>query len=68
MRIYVKISDDLGAKLTKYASDYGMSKSSFVAYALGNHIKTLDYQGDIYNGIKTKVDDYVDNNFNTLEK
>ena len=36
MRIYVKISDKMGEKLEKYANDFGMSKSGFVAYALGS--------------------------------
>lgn len=77
MRIYVKISDELGAKLTKYATDFGMSKSGFVAYALGSHIKNLEYQNDLYSGIKNKVDNIVDDmskpqqqqyDFSSLEK
>lgn len=74
MRLYVKISDDMGAKLAKYASDFGMSKSGFVAYALGNHIYNLEHQEDIYSGIRGKVENVVDqmakqqNPFSSLEK
>jgi len=60
MRVYVKISDSLGQKLETYAKEFGMSKSAFVAYALGNHIHTLDYQSDIYNNIKAKTLDTID--------
>lgn len=75
MRLYVKISDDLGEKLAKYATDFGMSKSGFVAYALGNHISNLEHQQEIYNGLQNKVVDIVDkmaqepaNPFSSLEK
>lgn len=59
MRIYVKISDDLGQKLTKYASDFGMSKSGFVAYALGKHINDLEYQSKAYNSVIDKMSDVI---------
>lgn len=60
MRVYVKISDSLGEKLERYAKEFGMSKSGFVAYALGNHIHTLDYQSDIYSNIKAKTLENID--------
>lgn len=60
MRIYVKISDDLGQKLTKYASDFGMSKSGFVAYALGKHINDLEYQAKAYNSVMDKMSCVID--------
>lgn len=61
MRVYVKISDSLGEKLENYAKAYGISKSAFVAYALGSHIQTLDYQKDIYSNVKDKTLDSIDN-------
>lgn len=60
MRIYVKISDKMGEKLDKYANDFGMSKSGFVAYALGSHINQLEHQTDMYLGIKEKMSDIID--------
>lgn len=60
MRLYVKISDKLGEKLDKYAEDFGMSKSAFVAYALGKHINNLDYESKAYESIMHKMDDMMD--------
>lgn len=60
MRVYVKISDSLGQKLEKYANEFGMSKSGFVAYALGQHIHTLDYQTDLVKDIKDKTLNAID--------
>lgn len=60
MRIYVKISDKMGDKLDYYANELGMSKSAFVAYALGKHIKQLDYEALTYKVVGDKLLNLMD--------
>lgn len=60
MRIYVKISDKMGEKLDHYANDFGMSKSAFVAYAVGKHINELDYQAQAYQVVGDKLSSLMD--------
>lgn len=60
MRLYVKISDEMGERLEKYAAQYGMSKSSFVAYSVGKHINELDYQANTYKSINDKLTNIMD--------
>lgn len=60
MRLYVKISDKMGEKLDKYSCDFGMSKSAFVAYALGKHINQLEQEGRIYDSVSNIVVDLTD--------
>lgn len=59
MRLYVKISDDLGQKLNDYSTKFGMSKSGFVAYALGKHISELDYQAKTYDSVMNSVSSVI---------
>lgn len=59
MRIYVKISDKMGDKLDYYANELGMSKSAFVAYALGKHIKQLDYEALTYKAVGDKLSNLI---------
>lgn len=60
MRIYVKISDKMGDKLDYYANEFGMSKSAFVAYAVGKHIKQLDYEAEAYKVVREKLSNIMD--------
>ena len=60
MRIYVKLSDELGERLDNYAKGFGMSKSSFIAYCVGKHIKELDYQSDAYRAVSNKLSTIMD--------
>lgn len=60
MRIYVKISDKMGDKLDYYANEFGMSKSAFVAYAVGKHIKQLDYEAQAYKVVREKLSNIMD--------
>ena len=60
MRIYVKISDKMGDKLDYYANEFGMSKSAFVAYAVGKHIKQLDYEAQAYKVVRDKLSNIMD--------
>lgn len=60
MRIYVKISDKMGDKLDHYANEFGMSKSAFVAYAVGKHIKSLDYEAQAYKVVSDKLSTIMD--------
>lgn len=60
MRLYVKISDMMGEKLDKYANDFGMSKSAFVAYALGKHINQLDHESQVYDSVSDIMQDFAD--------
>lgn len=60
MRIYVKISDKMGDKLDHYANEFGMSKSAFVAYAVGKHIKSLDYEASAYRSVGDKLSMIMD--------
>lgn len=60
MRIYVKLSDELGERLDNYAKGFGMSKSAFVAYCVGKHIKELDYQSDAYRAVTDKLSTIMD--------
>ena len=55
MRIYVKISDEMGEKLDHYSTKFGMSKSAFVAYAVGKHINELEYQAQAYQVVGDKL-------------
>lgn len=61
MRIYVKISDKMGEKLDHYASDFGMSKSAFIAYALGKHINDLDHQAQTYQQVGDTLSNLMGN-------
>lgn len=60
MRLYVKISDKMGERLDKYANDFGMSKSGFVAYALGKHINQLDHESQVYDSVSDIIQDFTD--------
>lgn len=60
MRLYVKISDKMGERLDKYANDFGMSKSGFVAYALGKHINQLDHESQVYHSVSDIMQDFAD--------
>lgn len=55
MRLNIKISDELGQKLEKWSNSFGMSKSAFVAYALGNHIRDLEFKSDIVGTLNDKI-------------
>lgn len=60
MRIYVKISDEMGEKLDHYSTKFGMSKSAFVAYAVGKHINELEYQAQAYQVVGDKLSTIMD--------
>lgn len=60
MRIYVKLSDELGERLEHYAKGFGMSKSGFIAYCVGKHIQELDYQSDAYRTVTDKLVNLMD--------
>lgn len=60
MRIYVKISDEMGEKLDHYSTKFGMSKSAFVAYAVGKHINELEYQAQAYQIVGDKLSNLMD--------
>lgn len=60
MRIYVKISDKMGDKLEHYANEFGMSKSAFVAYAVGKHINELENQAQAYQVVRDKLSTLMD--------
>lgn len=60
MRGYYKISDEMGEKLGTYARQFGMSKSSFVAYAIGAHIRNLEYQAEAFNAVNGKLSTIMD--------
>lgn len=47
MRLNIKLSDELGQKVKLYATKYGMSKSGFIAYAVGSHIQSLESQANM---------------------
>lgn len=47
MRLNIKLSDELGQKVKLYSTKFGMSKSSFIAYAVGSHVQQLESQANM---------------------
>lgn len=55
MRLGIKISDELSAKLETWCKRYGMTKSGFVSYALANHINDLEYKENLVRDVAKKL-------------
>lgn len=64
MRLAVKVSDDMAAKISSYAKSFGMSKSAFVAYSVGAHIRSLEQQDGLIGSVKTAISDTVKDSLN----
>lgn len=62
MRLCLKISDDMAAKVESFAKSFGMSKSAFMSYCIGSHIRTLESQDSILKDLKTALNDKVKEN------
>ncbi len=60
MRLAVKVSDEMSEKIDHYSSSFGMSKSAFIAYCVGSHIRLLEQQDGITNSIKNAVNERLD--------
>lgn len=59
MRLAVKVSDDMAAKISSYSKSFGMSKSAFIAYCVGTHIRTLEQQDGLVKTIKDSVSEKI---------
>lgn len=55
MRLGIKISDELAAKLDVWCNKFGMTKSGFVAYALGNHINDLESKENLVKDVAKQL-------------
>lgn len=60
MRLAVKVSDEMSAKIDHYSSSFGMSKSAFIAYCIGSHIRLLEQQDGLTSSIKIAVNERLD--------
>lgn len=61
MRLNIRLSDELGQKVKLYSTKYGMTKSSFIAYAVGSHIQNLESQ-------ETMVKNFTESLTNVAQK
>ena len=59
MRLAVKVSDDMAAKISSYSKSFGMSKSAFIAYCVGTHIRTLEQQDGLVKTFKDSVSEKI---------
>lgn len=59
MRLCLKISDDMAEKIESFSKSFGMSKSAFMSYCIGSHIRTLESQESLINSVKTALNDKV---------
>lgn len=48
MRLYVKLSPEMGEKLDKYATEFGQTKSGFIGFAVASYIRQLEKQDSVY--------------------
>lgn len=62
MRLCIKLSDDMASKVDSFAKSFGMSKSAFMSYCIGSHIRTLESQEDVIKGLKQAINASVPNN------
>lgn len=62
MRLCLKISDDMAAKVESFSKSFGMSKSAFMSYCIGSHIRTLESQDSILKDLKTALNEKVKEN------
>lgn len=67
MRLAVKVSQEMSDKIDYYSSSFGMSKSAFIAYCVGSHIRLLEQQDGITNSIKNAVNERLDDALNQEE-
>ena len=42
MRIQVNFSDDMVKRIDLYANSWGLSRSAFIAFVIGQHIYTME--------------------------
>ena len=62
MRLCIKLSDDMANKVDAFAKSFGMSKSAFMSYCIGSHIRSLESQEDVIKGLKQAISASVPNN------
>lgn len=59
MRLAVKVSEDMADKIDSYAKNFGMTKSAFIAYCIGTHIRTLEQQDGLISAIKENFNNAI---------
>lgn len=59
MRLCIKLSDEMAKKVDNFSRSFGMSKSAFMTYCIGSHIRTLESQESLVNGLKNALSDKV---------
>lgn len=65
MRVNIKLSEEMDDKVCRFAKSFGMSKSSFMAYCIGSHIRTLEKSDDVVDSIKNCIrSELATNNIN----
>lgn len=59
MRLCIKLSDEMASKVEAFAKSFGMSKSAFMSYCIGSHIRTLEGTDGLVDSLKTALLDKV---------
>lgn len=66
MRLAFKVSDTIAQNIEFYSNQLGISKSAFVAVAVGQYINQLQKQDDITTALKKSLVDAVKNGLDDI--